>query len=73
MIEMCGRISKEFEGNDLLHKLLDALDREKILIKDNCKNGTRSKKEGGRRCYVLDYSRWLEYMDEVAKDWDEDF
>lgn len=73
MIEMCGRISKEFEGNDLLHKLLDALDREKILIKDNCKNGTRSKKEGGRRCYVLDYSRWLEYMNEVAKDWDEDF
>lgn len=73
MIEMCGKISKEFEGNDLLHKLLDALDREEILIKDNCKNGTRSKKEGGRRCYVLDYSRWSQYMNEVAKDWDEDF
>lgn len=73
MLKMCQGIGKKYGGNNLLHDLLDALERDRILIKDNCKNGTRSKKEGGRRCYVLDYNRWLQYMEEIAKDWNEDF
>lgn len=72
MMRMCQELEKNYGGNHLLHDLLDALDRERILIKDNCKNGTRSKKEGGRRCYVLDHSRWRQYMEDIAKEWEEE-
>lgn len=73
MLGMCQEIRKKYGGNNLLHDLLDALDREKILYKDNCKSGTRSKKQSGRRCYILDYARWMQYMEEVAKDWEEEY
>lgn len=72
MGKMMREIGRKFGGPMSIHRLLDALDHEGIIVKDNNKNGTRSKKEGGRRCYVLDYARWERYMQEEAKEWDEE-
>lgn len=70
MGEMSQEISKKFGIAVSIHRMLDALDHEGIVIKDNTKNGTRSRKKGGQRCYVLNYSRWVDYMQEIAREFE---
>lgn len=71
-----GQISVEISENlkkaVSIHVLLDALDAEGIVIKDNNKNGARSKKVGGYRCYVLDYVRLQQYMQELLKEYEDE-
>ncbi len=66
-------MKKKFGEAFSLHKLLDKLDDERIIVKDDCKNRTRSQKVAGKRCFVLNYDRWVQYMDEVAKDMTDGF
>ena len=64
-------ISKKLKGSISIRPLLDALDAEGIVITDNNKNGTRSKKVGGQRCYVLDYARMKQYVQEQVNEYEE--
>lgn len=73
MGQMSLKLSEELNKTFSVHALLDALDAEGIIIKDNNINGTRSKKVGNERCYVLDYARLKNYVQEVAEEFESEY
>lgn len=68
MRQMLEDISKKFKREVSIHELLDALDREDILIKDKNKNRTRSRTEAKHRCFVLDFAKLEQYVEDVAEE-----
>lgn len=71
MNELSQKISKKLNLPVTLRDLLNALDKERIIIKDNNRNRARAKTEAKQRCYVLNYTRLQDYVQEIAQEFED--
>lgn len=73
MNELSQKISKKLNLPVTLRDLLNALDKERIIIKDNNRNRARAKTEAKQRCYVLNYTRLQDYVQEIAQEFEDEW
>lgn len=76
MEEMRQDISQKFKRHVSIHELLDALDREGIIVKDSDNKDAnehrpRSKIKARHRCYVIRYDRLEQYAQEIAEEFED--